>query len=69
MKTLIRSIILLSAVMLAGCRIGLSGTYKQSGGLMGGMVSGKMTFISGSKVDIEINGMTAECAYERMAIK
>ncbi|GAA3972946.1 hypothetical protein [Mucilaginibacter dorajii] len=65
MKTSIGSIILLSAALLAGCRGGLSGTYKQTGGLMAGMASGKMTFVSGNKVDIEINGVTSECTYEK----
>jgi len=66
MKSLKLSIIAtFVTIWLAGCSNGLSGTYKQSGGLMSGMMSGELKFTSGSKVLVTINGISSECTYEK----
>jgi hypothetical protein len=60
MKTLKLSFLLLLTVLLASCGSHMSGTYVNSGGL-----GGKITFVSGSKAQIEMMGATTECTYEK----
>jgi hypothetical protein len=58
------SFVALLTLGFAACGSGLSGTYTPDGKSFGGALIDSMTFTSGDKVEISVQGITKEATYE-----